>query len=200
MNYKVIVRDKAQMRGDKFLTDNNTALSAITSYAPIKAKWDAGFLLTQKAKQKMYEQYGYITFDKKLLRAEMINIFLPQLAKGSSQMFVADRLDLAKALDIAPTFLTHCGGEACIGRATDLLNIVTTNSSVITSITVTDRADMTDALKAFKEINSTPQSLIKKRKAEGTEIMVPLLNDLDVTKHFLTKHIASHNPDLLADW
>lgn len=200
MTQRDILRDAANDRALKVLTDNDTALIANPAYAPLKLLFDNKQTEIKATIQKMFKQTGYITYDKQLLRAIMINIYIPLLDKASNQFFVLNIPDLSLAVNIEPSFLQFCSGTICIGRTANLLGIVVANTATLTEISPADIIAMQESLQNFETVNSMPQSAIKAKKAEATSIMPNLFNEMDVIKDKMKKHIRGYNSDLLELW
>jgi hypothetical protein len=200
MNQRDILKDEANARGKKVLVDNNAELAVNTAWGPLRASYDNKSKDIQKAIEKIFSQSGYVTFDKKLLKKIMIDTFIPLLDKASNQFMVLDKPDLAKATDVEPAYFLGCSNKVCIERARNLLGFITDNSGILTELTPAEITTMVDSLKDFDDINNMPKSVIKAKKAEGTDVLKNLFGELDVLKHLIKKHIRAYNPNLLALW
>jgi hypothetical protein len=200
MNQRDILKDEANARGKKVLVDNNAELAVNTAWGPLRASYDNKSKDIQKAIEKIFSQSGYVTFDKKLLKKIMIDTFIPLLDKTSNQFVALDKPDLAKATDVEPAYFLGCSNKVCIERARNLLGFITDNSGILTELTPAEITTMVDSLKDFDDINNMPQSVIKAKKAQGTDVLKNLFNELDVIKHLIKKHIRAYNPNLLALW
>ncbi|MEI6853941.1 MAG: hypothetical protein WCL06_13935 [Bacteroidota bacterium] len=200
MNQKDILKDEANARGKQVLVDNNTELSVNAAWGPLRLLYDNKSKDIQKAIEKIFNQSGYVTFDKKLLKNIMINTFIPLLDKASNQFVVLDKPDLAKATDVERDYFLNCSNKVCIERARYLLGFVTDNSGILTELTPAEITSMVDSLKDFNDINNMPQSVIKAKKAQGTDVLKTLFGELDVIKHLVKKHIRAYNSNLLPLW
>jgi hypothetical protein len=199
--YKLqIVRDQANQRAWDFLLANDTELKTSPLYIPLKTLLDNKMNLIVVAKQKQFEQTGYITGDKgyhKNLVGETIWKFAN---RGSSQAFVLNKPDLAAALDKPLGFILRGKGGDVLGKATDLYNLMKQNESILTEIKVADFTEMEDVLKDYNDILNAPKEEIKEKKTEGTDPIPGLLDEVDVIKNHIGKMIQSYFAHLYSKW
>lgn len=200
MNQRDILKDEANARGKQVLVDYNTDLNANPAWGPMRLLYDNKSKDIQNAVEKIFNKSGYVTFDKKLLKNIMINTYIPLLDKASNQFVALDKPDLAKATDVERAYFLNCSNKVCIERARNLLGFVKDNSTLLTELTPANITSMVDSLKDFDDINNMPKSVIKAKKAEGTDVLKTLFAELDVIKHLVRKHIRAYNSNLLDLW
>ncbi len=193
-------RDESNERGVILLEANDTDLQTITLYPPLKTKLDNKMTLCRAAKQRQYDQTGYITTDKGVLHAIMVGVIFTNIGNSCVQAYNLGKPDLAKALDKNLTYLTSGSFARSVGRCTELLNFIIANNTTLTIVTPADVTAMTKAIKDFNTIINMPKSEIKARKAEGTDPIPGLLNDVDEIKYFIGKLLHAQRPDLAHKW
>jgi hypothetical protein len=99
MNQKENLRDAANTRGKSFLEKHDEQLHPNPSYVILKARFDQEYELIQKAKQKQFVRTGNTTYQKRVVKNRMIDIFMPCLDAGSVQLFLDENYSLSKELD-----------------------------------------------------------------------------------------------------
>jgi hypothetical protein len=200
MDKKQIARDKSNQRGSDFLTENDTELKTNNLYLPLKASFNAKMALMAVAKQKQFEQVTPITNDKNLLREVVVNTVFPLASKACVQAYALNKAELGESLDHPVTFLSKTSDGDLVGRASDLLKIMSDNIGILTQLDADDITAMQTAISDFDAIKDRPQAEIKNKKDYGTDPIPGLLDAIDVDKHSFTKLIQSSFAHLYPNW
>ncbi len=195
-----IVRDKANERASDFLLANDTELVTNTLYGSLKTRFNDSMALIGAAKQKQYEQTGYITGDKSYHRNLTGETIWKYANRGSTQAFLTGHPDVSAALDKPLSFIIKGKDGAVYGKANDLYKLMKENESILTEIEAADFTEMEDVLKDYKKILNAPKEEIKEKKAEGTDPIPGLLDELDVIKNHIGKVIQSYFGHLYSKW
>jgi hypothetical protein len=195
-----IARDKANERASNFLLDNDTELITSTLYGPLKIRFNDTMGLIGAAKQKQFEQTGYITGDKLYHRNLAGSTVWKYANRGSSQAFILGKPDLSAALDKPISYILLGKDSDVFGKATALYKLMKENESTLTAIEAADFTEMEDVLKDYKKILNAPKEEIKEKKTEGTDPIPGLLDELDVIKNHIGKVIQSYFSHLFSKW
>jgi hypothetical protein len=172
----------------------------MVSYAPIKTRFNDKYDELQKAKQIQFEQTGYVTFDKGLLRKIAISAVFTWTDAGYLQAVELKKPDLAKALDKDPSWLEKCSENVFTGRAKELITFLDSNPGTLTVITPAAVTEMNDALKNFEDVAAMPKSIIKTKKAQGTDTIPLLFKDFNEIKKQIKKFIRTKFQVYLSTW
>jgi hypothetical protein len=200
MDKRQTARDQANDRAADFLAKYNTLLTAIATYAAIKAKFDAKRGEINDAKQIQFEETTEVTATKNIYHVKLIGTMFSLSNKASSQAFGADKPDLAAALDKPLVYFAGATEEDLIGRAKAVRKIFSDNAAVLTEITAADLIEIDKEIKDFENSQSLPKAVIKGKKAEGTDPLPRLFDEMDEVKHFMGNLIQGNLPDLFATW
>ncbi len=200
MTKKENARYDAAERGSLFLTTYDVQLMAIVLYAVLKVKYFDLFDKLTQARLKQIEQTGDITALKKALKSIMINTIYKFMLRASVQAFNLDKPDLAVSLGKPLVYLTQGSDNDAVAHCTDMRKIMSDNATTLDVIEPADLDAMEAAIKAFKLVLAKPKAKIKAKKAEGTNPIPGLLNDLDVIIDKIGKLILSYLPQLSATW
>ena len=200
MNKYQIARDKANERAGLYLTAHNSELTTNTQYPPLKAAFDGKMNEIEKAKQKQFDQVAPITGDKAELREKLIDTVYPLSATAMVQATNLGETALVLALDHTVYYFSKASDEELVGRATDITAVMAANLGILTDITAGDITDMETAIADFDAVREKPQSEIKKKKAEGTDPIPGLLDEIDAVKHTIGKLMEAAFPGLYPTW
>jgi hypothetical protein len=200
MTKKENARYEAAERGSLFLETHDAELTTIVLYAVLKAKYGDIFAKITTARLKQFEQTGDITALKMALKSIMLNTVYKFMLRSSVQAFNLDKTDLYTSLNKPIYFLSQGSNNDAIGHCTDMLKIMTDNASTFTVLQPADLTDMDTAIENFTNILAKPKAKIKTKKAEGTDPIPGLLNDLDLIKEQIGKLILSYLSHLSHTW
>lgn len=195
-----IVRDKANERGGTFLVSHDTELMTSTLYGPLKILFNNKMAEIGAAKQKQFEQTGYITGDKEYHRNLAGSTVWKYSNRGSSQAFITNHPDLSAALDKHLSYILKGKDGDVYGTAYDLYQLMKDYDSILTSIEAADFTEMETVLADYKKVLNAPKEEIKGKKAEGTDPIPGLLDELDVIKSHIGKVIQSYFAHLYSQW
>jgi hypothetical protein len=195
-----INRDQSNKRASDFLEKYNAQLSAIPTYAPLKAMFMDVMEKINNAKQQQCVETTQVSAAKNIYRDKLIETMFRLSNDAASQAFGAGKADLAEILDKPLIYFSKATEEELQGRAKEIRKIFAKNSGVLTEITPADLIKIDQEIKDYKNSLSVPKTVIKDRKAEGTSILPGLLNDMDKIKKFIGKLIQSKLPDLFTIW
>jgi hypothetical protein len=200
MDKPQLARYYAGERGAAFLLANDTELSTNTQYGPLKASYNGTIAHIIAVKQKQYEQTGFLTVEKYKRRDFLVAIMFKFSQLGCVQAHNLSKDDLAVSLDKPFMYFAHTSDDDLIGRSKDIVSIISNNAVVLTEITPADIADMDKAIVDFNTYISLSEIEIKEKKAEGTDPIPGLLDELDVHKYYLGKLLRSAFPLLYHTW
>jgi hypothetical protein len=187
-------------RGSIFQDEHQTELSALVLYPPLKVRYADIYNKITAARQKQFEQTVDITTDKDVLKDIMLKTVFKYELRASVQAFNMNEIELSVSLDKPISFISQGTDNDAIGRATDLKKIMSDNLTKLTQLDAADIDEMETAIKNFTLILNKPKSKIKTKKAEGTDPIPGLLNELEVIKKQIGKLILSYLPDLFHKW
>jgi hypothetical protein len=195
-----IVKDQSNQRSWDFLIVNDTELKTCQLYLPLKALLENRMNLITVAKQKQFEQTGYITTDKGYHKNLVGNTIWKFANRGSSQAFILNKPDLSAALNKPISFIMRGKDSEVYGKSNDLYLLMKQNESTLTEIKADDFTEMEGVLKDYNDILNAPKEEIKEKKTEGTDPIPGLLDEVDVIKDHLGKMIQSYFAHLYSKW
>ena len=200
MNNKQIARDNANGRASLFLVANDTALKLNILYPPLKTAFNNKMGEMDVAKQKQYEPIAPVTTDKSIHHDALVTGVNFFASKASVQAYNTNNADLAISLDHPVNYLSRANDDDLIGRTTALKTIMNDNLTILTVIAPDDITLMETLISDFKAVKDMPMAEIKEIKAEGTDPIPGLLDDIDVIKHKISKLLYSDFPELYPTW
>ena len=176
---------EAGLRAKKFNADNSTALGSISddTLPGIIAGIIAQVGATELAEGKQQHDAGDVSGDKEELKKEMGKVVIKFAMRGQVKAEVLGLDELASSLEHPVGYISGVDDVLAVTRANDLKGIMNVNKGpdgVLANIVEGDISTMTDAIKAFTDVQTDPTDIVKEKKAEGTDKIQPavdLLND-----------------------
>lgn len=198
-------RYDADQRGQAFCLKYKTPLEAIgDDYLVPKALMDEKITDVGKAAQAQTPDTTVITEDKQLDKEGMGDVvykFMLRAAVRASLSTAEGAKELASALNKPLTYITDANDQPAINRATDLKDLMKNNrTTIVTNITDDDVEEMEAAIDSFAGIKNKNKEAVEEKKAEGTDKIDDLLDEVDVPKGLIGKLVYSYLPKQAHEW
>ncbi len=193
-------RQNANRRAKTFLADHNDALIEIPLYPGYKENLDTNMTKIETAIINQGVDVKVITADKIGLKENMCKLIYKYSLRASVQANTLGKTELELALDKPYTYISQADDNTSVLRAKELFILMKENVGILDLIQSENIEEMQAAIEAFAAIQNLPTQQIKHKKAEGTDLITQLLDEIDVDKKNIGKLIHSYAPDLAHDW
>jgi hypothetical protein len=194
------LRFAALLRGRDLCKENNTLLSTIAEYPPLKILLDAGIIKIETARAINMASITSYSAAKQQTQNYMVDMVYMYQLRGAVKAHELNQFELEDSLSHPKRYITN-DDDAAIGvKAEEIKNILKDNMADLTNIKDEDITLMENAIQAYNDILAAPKEAIDKRKAYGTDRINNLLNETDVIKDNIGKFIHSYFADLVPGW
>jgi hypothetical protein len=120
--------------------------------------------------------------------------------RGCVQAHLLGETKMQESLDFPVTYIIRAQDKLALSRATDLKEYMKANMGKLTEIKAADITDMDNVITKFNDVMNLPESDIKTRKSEGTELISQSITKLETDKAMMGKLIHSYFGSLEANW
>ncbi|MEI8201568.1 MAG: carboxypeptidase-like regulatory domain-containing protein [Bacteroidota bacterium] len=202
MNKPQIRRDECNLRAKYILLipANNTLLMNIILYPTIKTSFLGNMVRMDVAKEAQARNSMPITAEKNSLKALLSFIIWKFCLRASVQAADLEKHELESSLIITEFFILNLDDDTALTQAKVMLKIITDNISILTIIETEDVAAIQQAIDDYANYLNMPESVIKQKKAEGTDMLDQILNDIDKDKNKIGRLIHSYELPFAHDW
>ena len=108
--------------------------------------------------------------------------------------------DLEIALDKPYSYLDAAVADNAVTRCTEAKKLMKDNILVLTNLSGVNIDEMEKAIANFNDSKGSNKVAVKNKKATGTDVITPLLDEADVPKGQIEKIFVSYLPDLANGW
>ena len=200
MKKKEKTRYHSDLEAGSFMADHDADLTPITLYPPLKTGFDNEMSNLSDAIQTQAIDSGITTADKALIKNILNATIYKFTSRSSVQAHILNLNSLEKSLNVSENYINNLTDDEAITNATKISEILHTNAATLTCLLPADLTKVDTDLKNFKNAQILPKKTIRHKKAEGTDSIATILNNVDVYKKLITKLIHSYLPEYAHDW
>jgi hypothetical protein len=187
----------------KFNSDHETELSAITDYAAEETKLDAIVTNIGTADEVMATDLSGITEDVKDVKKEMALCVIQFAHKGRPLARNAGNMEMVKLLKHEISYILYASKTNALSRARNIKDTLKNNVTIFTNITPANIALMEVKIKAYDEVQSNTKVAIEHKKITGTRVVEEEFEkSLDVVDNMydlVVGEFAESNPALVEE-
>ncbi len=194
------LRYAADQRAKQFCIDHNGALIALEEYAAEKTNFDAEMLALANALEKQGVEIVAIAADKKVDKKTMGDAIIKYALRGSVKAHQLGNLSLELGLSHPVTYITETDDQTAITRSTAMKKLMKDNIGILTNLINANILEMEGAITEFTNEKNKPKQAIEVKKATGTDLIGPLLDEIDVPRDNIGKLVHSYLPTLADEW
>ena len=194
------LRYNADQRAAEFCLTHNGRLILIEEYAAEKLAFDEEMLAIGHAIEKQGVDNIPLAADKVVDKDSLAAVVIKYALRGSVKAHQLGLLELELGLSKAVSYIAKADDQTAITRAKALIKLMFDNSGVLTNILPDNITEMNADLTEFTDDKNKPKQAIQVKKATGTDLIGPLLDEIDVPSHNIGKLVHSYCPDLADEW
>ncbi len=190
----------ADDRAEKFCQDHNADLVALVEYALEKAAFDGDMVDLRKAIVNQGLDIIPIASDKKMDKLTMAEVVIKYALRGSVKAHQLGNLELELGLSHPLTYISGAEDQTAITRAGEMKKLMADNIGILTNLTSGNITEMGNDISAFTLEKNRPKQAIGVKKSTGTDLINPVLDEVDVSRDNIGKLVHSYLPLLAAEW
>ena len=180
MNNRQIARLEAGKRVQVFNTTHATQLATIEDFAQEQTDLNTVVDKLDKAQQVQAADTTGHADTKLQLRTAMAELLVIYTERGLVKARRAGNNALAAQLDHGERYYINGDATTALNRAKATVTAIKANAALLTNIAAADIAKMDAAIAAFEATMLTPTVVSQHKKTHGTDIIDPLLDEMDV--------------------
>lgn len=193
-------RYKVDKKVQDFLTNHSDELSTIEEFENEKLNFNECVTLIEKAYQNQVKDIKAITANKNDKKKIMIAIIFKYMLRAFVKANQVKNTNLYKSFDKPISFFNRPNEILLLTRVNNMKKLMKDNLSVLTNINNSMILEMETAIKNFSKVRNSINDAIKYRKSQGTDTIIGLLNNADISKTNIGKLILSYLPELYSEW
>jgi hypothetical protein len=190
----------SSIRAKNFITENHDVLVTNPEFVLLLVIFTD--LLTQLEEARLVQAADITIYkpDKKLQKILMAAIVIKYSKLGAAKAYLLHNIQLKEALDKAVSYISKADDDTAADRATVLKTIMKDNLLLLTNIIQANIDEMTTAITNFINIKPVPIEKIKERKAQGTDPIPQLSEDMEECKKQIGHIVESAFNSLFVSW